>query len=72
MLKFYIILAISTMVVFFTCFKILGSRKSMYDDPICCNCWGAGKVTVYGVTITCPYCYGTGHLSQSTYNQKCK
>jgi hypothetical protein len=48
------------------------NQKKWYDDPICCNCYGSGKVTVNGSTMTCPYCYGTGHLSEATYNEKCK
>ncbi len=38
----------------------------------CCNCSGKGKVTIYGTTTTCKYCYGNGTLSKSTYEAKCK
>ena len=48
------------------------SEKKWYDNPACCNCFGKGKVTSFDVTINCPYCHGSGHLSENTYNEKCK
>jgi hypothetical protein len=38
----------------------------------CCNCSGKGKVTIYGTTTTCKYCYGNGTLSKATYEAQCK
>ena len=56
---------------------VIGNQNSSdepkwYDNPTCCNCLGKGKITSFGTTTNCNYCYGSCHLSEKTYNEKCK
>lgn len=48
------------------------NEKKWYNNPTYCNCFGKGKITSFGTTTNCKYCYGSGHLSEKTYNEKCK
>jgi RecJ-like exonuclease len=48
------------------------NEKKWYDNPTCCNCMGKGTVTFFETTTKCKYCSGSGHLSEATYNKKCK
>lgn len=68
----FVVVIIGFFIFYFLFTKIGGSEKKYYDNPTCCNCWGTGKITAFGTTVNCPYCYGTGHLSQATYEKKCK
>jgi hypothetical protein len=73
--KSWIFFGVIAVACFFIFYFLLGGgnrEKKWYDNPTCCNCYGTGKVTVYGSTINCPYCYGSGHLSEATYERKCK